>query len=102
STTQGAYYVCALIDSGNAVAESDEGNNDQCTANAIQVSEGNSHGHDENGTLIFSIDSDEGYIFWHKIVVSEEGDAMALWNVGNAIQNVSSVWASYYNHTAGT
>jgi len=37
STSSGTYYVCAMADSGNAVAEGDETNNAACTGTTIIV-----------------------------------------------------------------
>jgi len=98
-TAAGSYYVCAMADSAGKVIEDEETNNSRCTAAPIMVS-GNTPP-DDNGTLLFSIDSDQGHIFWHKIVVDEDGDAMALWDVANTSSNISSVWASYYEHMSG-
>jgi subtilase family serine protease len=36
-TSAGDYYICANADDGNSVAESDEGNNSQCTTTTITV-----------------------------------------------------------------
>jgi subtilase family serine protease len=41
TTPLGTYYVCAMADSGNTVAEGDENNNSRCTATPIQVTRPN-------------------------------------------------------------
>jgi subtilase family serine protease/pimeloyl-ACP methyl ester carboxylesterase len=39
TTPLGNYYICAMADSGNVVAESNEGNNPSCTGSTIQVTQ---------------------------------------------------------------
>jgi alpha-tubulin suppressor-like RCC1 family protein len=48
-TPLGAYYLCAMADSHNAIVESDETNNTACTGSPVQVAHadlGEDHGHD--------------------------------------------------------